>query len=264
MKIILASFALVFLAELGDKTQLTALAFTSSSRSPWLVFIGSSLALITASGLAIAFGEVLGRILPQKVLHISSGVLFVIMGLILLVNVARKAEIPGPGAVEEPVLPEGRSAIFSLVTSQASAFENGVIEFLEEVVRQLPDGVQKDMVRQIISEDRQHAASLARLQDTQGTAVAALAEPMAAAQLAELKRCLPDDSPLKADDQVRTPEQAIQVALEAEEALAEFYLSLARMSKIHVIRDAFRFLAMEDIRHAQNLCSLINADDENA
>ena len=41
LKILLASFALVFVAELGDKTQLTALAFCSTSRSPWSVFLGT-------------------------------------------------------------------------------------------------------------------------------------------------------------------------------------------------------------------------------
>ena len=51
-KVLFACFVMVFLAELGDKTQLTALAFSSSSRSPWSVFVGTSLALICTTALA--------------------------------------------------------------------------------------------------------------------------------------------------------------------------------------------------------------------
>ncbi len=49
LKLMLTTYGLVLLTELGDKTQLATLGFSANSRSPWTVFIGASLALVTTS-----------------------------------------------------------------------------------------------------------------------------------------------------------------------------------------------------------------------
>ena len=70
-----------------------------------------------------------------------------------------------------------------------------------------------------------------------------------------------DPIPEEFQDAVReAAESCPEAAIEIEESTGDFYLALARMAKIHEVRDAFRWLAMEDIRHAQTLCSLINPD----
>jgi len=56
IRIALSAFAFVFLAELGDKTQLAVLALTMKSPSPWPVLVGASLALILSTGLAVGLG----------------------------------------------------------------------------------------------------------------------------------------------------------------------------------------------------------------
>ena len=82
IRTILTTFALVFLAELGDKTQLAVLAMASRS-SPWAVFVGAGAALLVSTLLAVVLGCTLPRFLPAsstKVLHYIAGSLFVIVG----------------------------------------------------------------------------------------------------------------------------------------------------------------------------------------
>jgi len=82
IRTILTTFALVFLAELGDKTQLAVLAMASRS-SPWAVFVGAGAALLVSTLLAVVLGCTLPRFLPAsstKILHYIAGSLFIIVG----------------------------------------------------------------------------------------------------------------------------------------------------------------------------------------
>jgi hypothetical protein len=65
LSIILAAFVIVFLAELGDKTQLVAFSLTSTSKNPVLIFIATSLALTLSTVIAALLGGVAEKILPQ-------------------------------------------------------------------------------------------------------------------------------------------------------------------------------------------------------
>ena len=266
IKILLASFALVFVAELGDKTQLTALAFTTASRSPWMVFLGTSLALICTTALAVLLGEMLSRVLPVHVLHIASGVMFVLMGLILLVNVARKVQAPLEAVKSEKseaaIQSQPRRTIFSLVTRQATAFEEEIIDYLEGVANLLPDAADRQTVLSIIGEDRRHRDSLSTLKHQHAPALESNNEEIPAADLEVLRTRTPKAGSLPAINKAAGVEepagmaQVLWAAVASEEALAEFYLSLSRMAKIHAVRDAFRLLARDDLRHAETLCDL--------
>lgn len=84
-KIFLMTFGIVFLAELGDKTQLTALALTSGNKGAALsVFLGSAIALACTSAIAVFGGEFISKWIPERWLNIGSAALFIIMGLIYL------------------------------------------------------------------------------------------------------------------------------------------------------------------------------------
>ena len=273
-KILLASFGLVFLAELGDKTQLTALAFTTSSRSPWAVFLGTSLALVLASAIAVAFGEALNRIpVVQKYLPIASGVMFVLMGLILLVNVARKVEVT-PAVVPVPptgqaAAPQPRGAVFRFVIGTATGIEAEICDFLEALAAKVPPGPRRDTLLRLAAEDRVHLDSVQRLEGNHAATADVHPEPVDGAAFAELSAKAPRPGELAALAAPTAPAKpvdeaairaGIQAAIEREESTADYYLALARIAKVHEVRDAFRWLAMEDIRHAQTLCSLINPD----
>ncbi len=70
-----STFATIFLAEMGDKTQVVTLLMSAESQSPWLVFVGAAAALITTSLLGVLIGYWLSRKLDPKVLDLSVAVL---------------------------------------------------------------------------------------------------------------------------------------------------------------------------------------------
>lgn len=87
-------FGLVFLAELGDKTQLAVFAQTCKYRRPWAVFAGASAALTVVTGLGVVGGQVLGRVVPDQVLRIVAAAAFIVMGVLIGKEVAEGAGQP--------------------------------------------------------------------------------------------------------------------------------------------------------------------------
>jgi putative Ca2+/H+ antiporter (TMEM165/GDT1 family) len=73
LKLISSTFALIFLAELGDKTQLATLALSASGRSRLSIFLGSALALAATSAIAVLVGEGLARVVPPIWLRRAAG-----------------------------------------------------------------------------------------------------------------------------------------------------------------------------------------------
>ena len=85
-RVFLSTFALVFLAELGDKTQLATVAMMARSRSPLAVFGGAALALVTITLISVLVSEALLRVVPVAYVSRATGVLFVIVGAMLLLG----------------------------------------------------------------------------------------------------------------------------------------------------------------------------------
>jgi putative Ca2+/H+ antiporter (TMEM165/GDT1 family) len=84
-KIIGTVFVAVFIAELGDKTQLATLLFAADKDvSKWAVFVGASVALIATSALGVAAGTLLSEFLSPKLLGIIAGVGFIVIGVFTL------------------------------------------------------------------------------------------------------------------------------------------------------------------------------------
>jgi putative Ca2+/H+ antiporter (TMEM165/GDT1 family) len=80
LKLLLTTFGMIFLAELGDKTQLATFAFAAESKSRLSVFLGSASALVLTSLLAVALGAAISRLVPASYIRIGAGVLFVLLG----------------------------------------------------------------------------------------------------------------------------------------------------------------------------------------
>ncbi len=260
IKLLLASFGVVFLAELGDKTQLTALAFSTSTRSPWSVFLGTSLALVCTTALAVTCGTFLNRWLPERVLHLASAVMFVLVGLVLLVNLARKApaEAPAPapaaGVEGAAVGRPGPLSIF--VGRQAVAFEEDLAAFVRETASQVTDPALRDALQRLEERHREHAAMVRGI----GREVdAAKVRPDLDRDLeqADAGRLL---EALREAAARRPADDAVARIIRRQEAAAEFYIALARRIRFHAARDVLRALAMEEVRLAQDTCALAYHD----
>jgi putative Ca2+/H+ antiporter (TMEM165/GDT1 family) len=79
----LSTFAIIFLAELGDKTQLAVVALAGQTKSPLGVFLGAASALAASALLAVLLGCNLPRLVPEsatRIIHYVAGGLFVLVG----------------------------------------------------------------------------------------------------------------------------------------------------------------------------------------
>jgi len=84
LKMVLATFGIVFLAELGDKTQLAVLLFASKGSKgvfPWDVCLGACLALVVTTVIATVLGYFGKAVIPEKVLHYVAAAGFVGIGV---------------------------------------------------------------------------------------------------------------------------------------------------------------------------------------
>lgn len=78
------SFVTVFLSELGDKSQLAAIALGGASKHPWAVFLGTAAALLLASLLGALLGEGTAQILPTRLVKAGAAVGFAVLAVRLL------------------------------------------------------------------------------------------------------------------------------------------------------------------------------------
>jgi putative Ca2+/H+ antiporter (TMEM165/GDT1 family) len=87
LKVLLTVFAAVFVAELGDKTQLATLLFAADKDvSKLTVFAGASLALIVASGIGVLAGGLVSQYVSEKMLNYVAGAGFIAIGIWTLVR----------------------------------------------------------------------------------------------------------------------------------------------------------------------------------
>ncbi len=82
-----STFFTIFLAEMGDKTQLATLLMSAESQSPWIVFAGAAIALIATSLLGVVVGCWLRDRLSPKMLETSAGALLLFISVMLLWDV---------------------------------------------------------------------------------------------------------------------------------------------------------------------------------
>lgn len=79
-----STFVTIFLAEIGDKTQLTTLLMTAESKSPWIVFAGAGSALVTTSLLGVLLGRWLASRLSPKTIEKAAGIILLLISLTLI------------------------------------------------------------------------------------------------------------------------------------------------------------------------------------
>jgi putative Ca2+/H+ antiporter (TMEM165/GDT1 family) len=82
-KLLWSTFALLFVAELGDKTQLAVVCTSANSDCPWTVFLGAALALVSVTLLGTLAGQVVARFVSPDLLRKVAAGLFVLMGVLM-------------------------------------------------------------------------------------------------------------------------------------------------------------------------------------
>ena len=88
LRMLVTVFSTVFLAELGDKTQLSTMLFAASAGyGRWTVFLGAALALVTSSAIGVFAGGIVGTRVEPRLLSRIAGVGFIAVGVWTLLRV---------------------------------------------------------------------------------------------------------------------------------------------------------------------------------
>ncbi len=88
-KLLFTTFGMVFLAELGDKTQLATFCLSANCDSKWSVFLGSGAALVLSSLIAVLLGDTVARFVSPNTVKIGAGLFFVVVGVYTLYTAIR-------------------------------------------------------------------------------------------------------------------------------------------------------------------------------
>ena len=96
-KLFASTFAAIFVAEMGDKTQIATLSLAGSGSSRWTVFAASALALVATSAVAVLLGEAVSRYVPAVWVKRAAGMIFIVLGVVYLVGTFRP-EPPDEGS----------------------------------------------------------------------------------------------------------------------------------------------------------------------
>ena len=83
-RVFVTTFGVIFLAEMGDKTQLAAMTMAAESKKPWAVFLAASLALTVVSAIGVVAGGIVANYLPLIWIKRASAVAFIVIGVLIL------------------------------------------------------------------------------------------------------------------------------------------------------------------------------------
>ncbi len=199
----------------------------------WTVFFAASAALVLSTLIAVLIGDRLTKVVPEHIIKIAAGALFVLFGILILKSAfaPRAAE----AAVHAPAGPVAR-----IVLRLAAGFEEAAAADYEALAAQADDPALAQLFSELARDEKRHLADLTAARTEHGS-------------LAVGNVTLPkSDDRLKADaSEHQRP--VLAHALEHERATAGFYRELARDTAIPALRRVFAALAQEEDAHAQRL-----------
>jgi Ca2+/H+ antiporter, TMEM165/GDT1 family len=243
-KLFIRTFLLIFIAELGDKTQLTAMARAAGTDGgKWTVFAAAGSALLLSTLLAVTLGRVIARFVPDHVIKLLAAILFLCFGTILLIGVLRRE--PAPAATsDKPAAAPG--IMLKTILRIAADFEEAAAADYAALAQAATDPALQQLLLDLEREEREHLSLMLQAGTThQQTRL----DQMAKTDLPEAQELQHDvagsDRPLLAH------------AIEHETATMQFYQDLARRTPIPALRRTFAFLADAERAHVQRLQSMM-------
>lgn len=85
-RVLATTFGVIFLAEMGDKTQLAAMTMSAQTKRPWMVFLGASLALVTVSAIGVIVGGAVATFVPLIWVKRVAAIAFILIGILILLD----------------------------------------------------------------------------------------------------------------------------------------------------------------------------------
>lgn len=240
-----STFALIFLAELGDKTQLAVMSQSAASSSKWTIFAAGALALAASTAIGVLAGDLLRRFVPdERYIKCAGGLLFLLFGCLML----RDALLPKARARDLPAreVADITDWMGRFVIQQAAAFEQSAYEDYMALARASLNPAEKDVFTRLAREERWHHEAML-------SAIAGGADrdiPITREMAEELPAV--DELIYNAAGTSKEVEHAIKHEL----AMARFYRVMAEKSTIPRLRDTFMALAVMEEKHAQWLIAL--------
>jgi rubrerythrin len=241
-KLFVGTFVLIFLAELGDKTQLAALAQSVNGR--WTVFLAASSALVLSTLIAVLVGEGLARVVPPHYIKAAAGGLFLVFGVLML-----RSAIGGE-AVRET---KARAGILSSVAlKMAAKFEQAAADDYAALAKATTAEKVRALLLALETEERDHLRRVKQAVIEHGEVLLEQANPELLPKLEELVHDVSSS-----EDTKREAAAVLQHAIQHEEATARFYQALAAEAALPGLAAVFSALAEEEKRHTARLRDLL-------
>lgn len=236
MQLFFTTFLMIFLAELGDKTQLAVIGRAAEPAAKWTVFAAASLALLCSTFMAVQLGSLLTRCVEPRYIKLGAGALFLVIGALVLSEGLRPAGA-APATVSAPLGPLGR-----FVLEQATRFERSASHDYRALAARAASAEVRRTLLALAEEEEEHGRRVAGLHAEYGEA------KIPALDLA----ALPEEQALTHDVAASDAPMLLH-AIEHEEATANFYRQLAEAAVLPALRQAFGALAAAESRHAATL-----------
>lgn len=235
IKLFISTFLMIFLAELGDKTQLAVIGRINEASTKWTVFAASTLALILSTFIAVQFGGWLTRHVDPRAIKLGAGLLFLAIGGWTLYEAFRT-----PASVTADDRPIGTLGRF--VLSQAVRFEQAAFEDYRKLARRAVHPELRRLLGTLAEEEAGHARKINAidiLEPDPGLSSHAVAK-------------LPTDEALM-HDVATNDAPLLEHTIEHEEATAAFYEQLARDTSLPGLKNVFATLAAGERSHVERL-----------
>lgn len=240
LRLILSTFIVIFLAELGDKTQLAAMAASAGSNRPFSVLIGASVALVLSSALAVVIGSFIGDHIPLRYIKIAAGVVFIIFGSMYV----KEAFVP-----EKEVSQQGTATLHFIgnsVIKAAQAFEEQELKMLRAIRDSIGRTECLSVIDELILEDEQHRISLSSIKKRER--ILKKEDQVQLVHLNEEYACSEDDV------------QVLQDLYNREAAMADFYQLMSDKSKITGVKQALHNLYLDEMGHCAKIRPLLEGE----